>query len=186
MITRWPRLECCYLSSLRQSGHKYHTTLQLYKCTYFCSILHICTSVRFGITQVYNIQLYKEPNLISQAIPCQSQIDPCAILTLGRMGLGKIGSQWADRQGKSRSRITTPPPQQRNFSQMLHLKRYNITIQSIILEGPSVSVMTIVQCLSVSVTAAKGRQWGGLGTPGHLTPTTWTPLKPVTSGGPPV
>ena len=105
VITRWPSLECCHLSSLRQSGHKY-TTLQLYKCTNFCSIPYIRTSIWFRITQIYNIQLCKEPSPISQTIPSQSQIYPCTILTLG-----KIGSQWADGQGNSRRRITTPPPQ---------------------------------------------------------------------------
>ena len=39
-----------------------------------------------------------------------------------------------------------------------------------ILLGPSVIVMTAAQSLSVSVTATKCRQWGGLGTPGHLRP----------------
>ena len=69
----------------------------------------------------------------------------------------------------------------RTFLTNITFEMYNN--HNIILEGPSVSVMTIVQCLSVSVTAPKRRQRGGLGTPGHLRPTTWGPLKPVTSGG---
>ena len=69
----------------------------------------------------------------------------------------------------------------RTFLTNITFEMYNN--HNIILEGPSVSVMTIVQCLSVSVTAPKRRQRGGLGTPGHLRPTTWAPLKPVTSGG---
>ena len=122
-------MECCHLSSLRQSSPV--TNIQLYNCTN--------TNIQFQ--KIKSVQLYKYPN----------------ILFLNR-----------------------------SSSLMLHLKCTTITKQNIILEGLSVSVMTIVQCLSVSVTGPKGRQWGGLGTPGHLGPTTWGPLKPVTSGGPPV